>query len=179
MTTEPLLLRPGFQAVYFAAKDNGKREFIYGFCSYTRGVFHAEETGRGQITQIGEQMMDLHSAGQLSTTLSVVPPQPGLPRLVQVHRTCFWHAWLELYEFEDGRFRKVWQVSPWTSEKGAFTRRNTFEFKDVNGDGVADIVNLCVTTQAWQPGAPEERVREVYGWNGKRFSLLAKRPAIP
>jgi hypothetical protein len=92
---------------------------------------------------------------------------------VSVHREDSWYAWYAIFYKKGLKFVVVWSISPWTSVKRAYTESNSFEFKDLDGDGNKEIVNKYMYSNAWDAEPKEEKKEEVYTWDGLRFTLLS------
>lgn len=151
-----------------------KDSYINGFCWKESNNIYTQKVDSSPVHRVGSGFGNLKNGGdELITFINELKLLGSKDIFVSVHRKDPWYAWYAIFYKKGLKFVEVWSISPWTSVKRAYTESNSFEFKDLDGDGNKEIVNKYVYSNAWDTEPKEEKKEEVYTWDGLRFTLLS------
>lgn len=181
-TTKPVFYLPN-EPLAFAAFKNGKK-LRYGF------GWQAGDTLYFNLLPQNRAFAGLHdlknAGGEVITTLEPRRLVKGHLPFVGVYRHDFWQAEYLLFGRKGYGFVPVWQVSPITSVKGAYTEERAFGFSDYDGDGRQEIlVKITRCENCWADKPVVEKSRQWYGWDETAFQYKKlyfykeKKPADP
>lgn len=170
-STNIIFIGSSIPVVFYSYEE--KDSYINGFCWKESNSIYTQKVDSSPVHLVGSGFGNLKSGGdELITFINELKLLGSKDVFVSVHRKDSWYAWYVIFYKKGLKFVEVWSISPWTSVKRAYTESNSFEFKDLDGNGNKEIVNKYLYSNAWDAEPKEEKKEEVYKWDGLRFTLL-------